>query len=833
MNDHSGAPAPSDSTTPLRQPSTPLPASSAAPLDPPPILAGPAALPLVVTAEPVATPTPVVTRMDSVVTLAEPPLLIAEPPVLVAEPPRLVTQSPPAAPMVQKPAKLSALLISAVILVGALQLLLSIPASSRYAAASSRYADTDLAQRIGFVTGGVVVWPLIFIGLFSLSRRWRTPRTRAIIALVLWSFLTLSHLGNLAKRARPLRLHGPIASAEAEPAINVSVPTPASSVASSIEASPSAAAIPSSEFDFSKGSDARLIKLMDSAHEERYHQIELAYARACAAWPQDAVLALERVMFIERFAYAEDISIEGAEKDHEAAVNYLTTMFPNEPGTALYQLRNTYDKEFETKVKNYLPLVSGWSSSNQAQFYLLRANAAEEKEDTRKVQAYATASFEAEPTVEAGLLLANAARAADQTAEVLRVLTHPVFETAEPWRKKQKMNLLFELKQSALAVTLFEQLKEQAPELVKDPTTALHLAKAGQVEAARKILKQIPGNNWNRRSRFEFELEFGDAEQARTAYRELRDIGVAADPVLRDRLDLFRKHPGLVWNFKDLLGVVLLALLLAGVFLAPLVLLVPLHYWSLLRARKGKSGGWPDAVWGLRAAWLAMGALLVAETISIWIFQPETMRTWWNDEGFGTVLTDQARLWQQALWWTLVGTSLLFLLWRARAWPLFRRGRWAFGKMVGIAVAVTLLSRVALFVYGLIWPGAIFDDGASSSPETVKLCYALLSKFGAVGLIALVAGLVPVLEEVLFRGVLLQGFAKHIPFGWANTAQALLFAAVHENLRLFPFFFAFGIVCGLVTRRSGGLLAAIILHSTNNLLACVGVLILHRVQGTI
>jgi hypothetical protein len=87
-------------------------------------------------------------------------------------------------------------------------------------------------------------------------------------------------------------------------------------------------------------------------------------------------------------------------------------------------------------------------------------------------------------------------------------------------------------------------------------------------------------------------------------------------------------------------------------------------------------------------------------------------------------------------------------------------------------------------------------------------------------LILVVAGFVPLVEELLFRGVLLEALAKHIPFWWANVGQALLFASVHENYRLLPFFLAFGVVCGVLARRSQALLAPMAVHSLNNLTVC-------------
>lgn len=715
--------------------------------------------------------------------------------------------------------------------VGVVQIALSLfvpaPAGSNIA---------SISYRIGTVIGGTAVWPLIFIGLFSIGRRFRTPRSRAIILLSVWGFAILGHLGNISARSRQqLRMRALDSSTRSSlpsGAFDYASSSPPPSKVSVAPPPPTPPAPVATEYDFSTGSDERLVKLIESAQEDRYHAIVAAYARECVARPYDAALALERVKFIEHFANAEDLTIESAEDDRKQALANLTSRFPIAPGTVLYLLDHAYGPDFETKANDYAPLVPRWPAAQRAQFFLQRANAASGDGRSARMKSYARLSFEAEPTGEAGLLLANAAHEANDTAECLRILSHRVFDSVVPWQKKQKMDLLFDLKQSDRAVALYREIKAEVPELLNQSETAMRLARAGQVDEARAILGRMPVNEWNReratRSRFDFELEFGDAAHARDAYRTLRDTGIKADPILRDRIELFWKHPGLGWTAKDLAGAILLGLLIAAVALAPLLFLIPVHYWSLLRARRGKTSAWPGARWGLRGAWAALGVLFCADVAAIWVFQPQLMRTWWNDRGVAERLQDRTLLSEQALVWIALTVILTALLWRARAWRLLGGGQWRGWKTIGLGLAATLGLRIGLVIYTLVWPEAIAGDFASFSPETRQLCFALLKHLGPFGLMATVGLLVPVLEELLFRGVLLQALARHIPFGWANVGQALAFAAVHENLRLLPFFFSFGIVGGILARRSDGLLASIMMHAGNNLLACLALILMNR-----
>src|ERR1700689_3687403 len=111
---------------------------------------------------------------------------------------------------------------------------------------------------------------------------------------------------------------------------------------------------------------------------------------------------------------------------------------------------------------------------------------------------------------------------------------------------------------------------------------------------------------------------------------------------------------------------------------------------------------------------------------------------------------------------------------------------------------------------------------------TQQFCLLLEDRFGPMGMIAVVAILVPIIEELMFRGILLQAISKYLPFGVANALQALLFGAAHGSLWLLPFFVAFGTARGCLPRQSRGLLPSMLMHGFNILASCLGLLVLKR-----
>lgn len=84
----------------------------------------------------------------------------------------------------------------------------------------------------------------------------------------------------------------------------------------------------------------------------------------------------------------------------------------------------------------------------------------------------------------------------------------------------------------------------------------------------------------------------------------------------------------------------------------------------------------------------------------------------------------------------------------------------------------------------------------------------------------------PLVEEIVFRGVLLSGLARRLPVGWAVFISALLFGAIHLPDFKFawypvPGLVMLGLAAGWLRVRSKSLWPAITLHATNNFVAVV------------
>lgn len=82
----------------------------------------------------------------------------------------------------------------------------------------------------------------------------------------------------------------------------------------------------------------------------------------------------------------------------------------------------------------------------------------------------------------------------------------------------------------------------------------------------------------------------------------------------------------------------------------------------------------------------------------------------------------------------------------------------------------------------------------------------------------------PVLEEILFRGIILDGYLKNYNPINSILISALLFGLIHGNLAQGIGAFALGALFGWIYWKTKSISACIILHAINNLLAYVSVI---------
>jgi membrane protease YdiL (CAAX protease family) len=258
-----------------------------------------------------------------------------------------------------------------------------------------------------------------------------------------------------------------------------------------------------------------------------------------------------------------------------------------------------------------------------------------------------------------------------------------------------------------------------------------------------------------------------------------------------------------------------LLFVLAIACLAPLVVVVPVHFWGRARERAGKPPGWDGPAWSLLHVWLAFAWMIAAQVLTVWLIAPGVIERIVSggtppaiDFPGGGMNGDQV------LWTMVAVSSSLLVILPGAPLRLLWTTRWSPAHALLAAWIAFLVLRLLMVVLVPSLPD-IMSDEHPQRELTDSLSRLTAERSFAVT--ALVVGIAaPVVEELLFRGVMLTALARRIPFPWANAIQAALFATLHLTTPIWPFFFVMGLIAGWMVRRSGGLLPAIVLHVLNN-----------------
>ncbi len=134
------------------------------------------------------------------------------------------------------------------------------------------------------------------------------------------------------------------------------------------------------------------------------------------------------------------------------------------------------------------------------------------------------------------------------------------------------------------------------------------------------------------------------------------------------------------------------------------------------------------------------------------------------------------------------------------------------------ATVATLTLPVLLIVPGLLlvmWTAQEVLQWAFplSARQEAYFAHVMSNEFAMVVAVSILA---PVLEEMLFRGIILRSFLQQYSRRYAIAGSAVLFGMAHLNLYQFATGVAMGLVLGWLYERARSLWPPIVLHATYN-----------------
>ncbi len=552
------------------------------------------------------------------------------------------------------------------------------------------------------------------------------------------------------------------------------------------------------------------VKQVTERKAAAYREVIAEFDAAILAAPDDATLAVARCRFISQFT-DEDYGdwIETAPADLERCGNALSIRWKKAPVAKLFALEQSWGDEGIKLGEKFYKESSQWPVPLRRELLTKLSQLLEDDNANRAGELAVMAARLGEPS-RAALAVDHLVAQKEFTSASALLRDTPA--ATETWQAKARIESALALPDPNAAVAELRRYAKSGFEVETAIAARAHL-RAGDVAVARKLLKDNDGETAAlQQVRFDAALAARDFNAAAASVTMADPETFAANAGRFAALTM--QAPQVLWSGPMLLAALVCAAVLLLLVLVPGLLLVPVHYRGLVRQVRGRAAV-PlfDGV-GLRHAWIAGAILMCVPLITAAMVEPGSLALLLE----GETAPQGDVLFRATLWGTVA--SLLCLL------PVLRR--MSLHQLVGDRTAFKASWRVLLAWACLIGVGMLVgamnnQSGGGTETLQTKMVDALASggrdTYGPLAALLVVALLVPIFEELVFRGLILGGLTRHISFGWANTLQAVLFASVHDDLPRFPFYLALGLLAGWLVKKTRALGPAIALHVANNALA--------------
>lgn len=131
-----------------------------------------------------------------------------------------------------------------------------------------------------------------------------------------------------------------------------------------------------------------------------------------------------------------------------------------------------------------------------------------------------------------------------------------------------------------------------------------------------------------------------------------------------------------------------------------------------------------------------------------------------------------------------------------------------------LAVGLGLICMPVISIINVAWQDLLGE--VMENPQMQALAPDGFSWTSLLLMLALVGVLVPFIEEVIFRGVLLGWLLKRLRFAYAAPLSAVIFSIAHGLPQLIPALAVMGLILATVAWRSGSLWPSIVVHGVFN-----------------
>lgn len=560
-----------------------------------------------------------------------------------------------------------------------------------------------------------------------------------------------------------------------------------------------------------------MAEIVENGQKAAYDQALASYRQAMRSHPADPALALSACRFSQHFGSSDDAPwADAAWKDFSACESTLEKQYSSDTEIALFLLEHKVAKAAIDFGEPLVKRASTWSTLQQARLHSALSRAYAQTKDEERSGKEAILATHLDPTsTQLVPAMRYLVKKGDSDKAVKLLATAPVPKFW--WQETQRISAAVELLPGSAAKDELHRAK-RAGLKIDAYTAARALEHVGDAAGADALLAADAASRknespQNQQFRLDVAFDAGDVKTAAAIVRDQYATTQNAVTLAPAYAHLLRLDPSVIGR-ADMIPLAISFLLylfgyLFGIAMAPGLLMFPAHYRGTVRHRIGKDCAPLFERVGLRHGWLALSILLLALYVV-------TMLRFGGNTSFspnaGVVRVD----WQTGVavsyLWTLFFAAIgLVSVGRLLSWrEWLGEGKWKLKWMLPPAI---------LLGYDLIqWMSHRHAPSFDWSNATwaVALVHGAVS-LGGVPLAMIVSSLlVPIMEELVFRGCVLGGLSRHLSFGWSNCLQAIVFAALHHDRAHFCFLLAMGLTAGWLAKKTKGLAMPIWLHAANN-----------------
>lgn len=577
------------------------------------------------------------------------------------------------------------------------------------------------------------------------------------------------------------------------------------------------------------------LTILSHSKDSLYSKILGEYKAYIDQHGADYKVQMERCKFIEKayYDYTEEYNPKYEEADQ--CIKELVQRFPNTPEVLIYRAEGIYgDSSVQFLKKLEKQIHQQPEIWNEYAWKVYESLAQHYNGDSNRLAIrYGEKAVSANDTLDLSLFLARLYKENNQREKAIEILSSKTDSTEQSWTLNQKGKLYLELGATDKAIETFRLAQKDTSGWQDSGSLAQALIDNGFISEARPyLIKEISRSSWNnladRYRLLDFDLKYGEADSAKVSYQRFTEDNFWNDPIGIARLRLFIKAPLAPVTYFDFFRILLLLASVLLFLIIPYIWILPIHYiGGYLKSRKGETESTSvDFRWGLRHLWVAFSLYFIITFVVSAFFNYPTIISIFNDSFQEDAIQPISELTAQLTLYFFIGlfiTTLSFI----KLSDLKNIGSIIKQQShsIGIGIGLAFLMRFGLGIYLII----IQRLGWHTIGETLTIMsinddILSVNQFyhPLIGFLFVVL-LVPLYEEILFRGVFLSSVEKHINFLVANILQSFVFALAHQNLKLFIFYFVFGFVAGHYCHRTKSLITGLTLHVTNNLIAFIAI----------